>query len=112
MCAFLTIVFILLKLSMSIKLVICSKVDKIYGLLEFMLQKPTGLISLLDEESNSPEATDLTFASKLKQHLTANRCFKGESGGAFSIQHYAGEVRFSYCSRLGCTCILIANAHC
>ncbi|XP_019183419.1 PREDICTED: myosin-2 [Ipomoea nil] len=63
--------------------------------LDLFEKKPTGLISLLDEESNFPEATDLTFASKLKHHLTANRCFKGESGGAFSIQHYAREVLYS-----------------
>uniref|UniRef100_A0A5B7A9V3 Putative myosin-2 n=1 Tax=Davidia involucrata TaxID=16924 RepID=A0A5B7A9V3_DAVIN len=56
--------------------------------------KPIGLISLLDEESNFPKATDLTFANKLKQHLNANPCFKGERGGAFSIRHYAGEVLY------------------
>ncbi|KAA8523831.1 hypothetical protein F0562_010254 [Nyssa sinensis] len=57
-------------------------------------EKPIGLISLLDEESNFPKATDLTFANKLKQHLNANPCFKGERGGAFSIRHYAGEVLY------------------
>ncbi|KAA8526866.1 hypothetical protein F0562_008905 [Nyssa sinensis] len=57
-------------------------------------KKPRGLISLLDEESNFPKATDLTFAEKLKQHLNTNSCFKGERGGAFSICHYAGEVLY------------------
>ncbi|KAK2984719.1 hypothetical protein RJ640_004544 [Escallonia rubra] len=57
-------------------------------------KKPIGLISLLDEESNFPKATDMTFASKLKQHLNANPCFKGERGGAFSVRHYAGEVLY------------------
>ncbi|KAK3010950.1 hypothetical protein RJ639_011846 [Escallonia herrerae] len=57
-------------------------------------KKPIGLISLLDEESNFPKATDMTFASKLKQHLNADPCFKGERGGAFSIRHYAGEVLY------------------
>lgn len=56
------------------------------------LQKPIGLISLLDEESNFPNGSDLTFANKLKQHLSASPCFKEERGGAFSIRHYAGEV--------------------
>lgn len=60
--------------------------------LQCILQKPIGLISLLDEESNFPKATDLTFANKLKQHLNCNSCFKGERSGAFSIRHYAGEV--------------------
>ncbi|OVA20205.1 IQ motif [Macleaya cordata] len=57
-------------------------------------KKPLGLISLLDEESNFPKATDLTFANKLKQHLNTNPCFKGERGGAFSVCHYAGEVLY------------------
>lgn len=59
---------------------------------DITLQKPIGLLSLLDEESNFPKATDLSFATKLKQHLSENSCFKGERGGAFSILHYAGEV--------------------
>ncbi|GFQ06239.1 myosin-2 [Phtheirospermum japonicum] len=62
--------------------------------LDLFEKKPLGLISLLDEESHFPKATDLTFASKLKQHLDANKCFKGERGGAFSIRHYAGEVLY------------------
>ncbi|KAL6506964.1 hypothetical protein OROHE_022401 [Orobanche hederae] len=62
--------------------------------LDLFEKKPLGLISLLDEESHFPKATDLTFATKLKQHLNANKCFKGERGGAFSIRHYAGEVLY------------------
>ncbi|KAF5947886.1 hypothetical protein HYC85_013843 [Camellia sinensis] len=51
--------------------------------LDLFGKKPIGLISLLDEDSNFPKATDLTFANKLKQHLSGNPCFKGERGGAF-----------------------------
>ena len=58
------------------------------------MQKPLGILSLLDEESNFPKASDLTFANKLKQHLNANSCFKGERGRAFSVRHYAGEVSY------------------
>ncbi|KAI3427532.1 uncharacterized protein J3R85_009358 [Psidium guajava] len=57
-------------------------------------KKPLGVLSLLDEESNFPKATDLTFANKLKQHLTSNPCFKGERRGTFGIRHYAGEVQY------------------
>ncbi|PIA29054.1 hypothetical protein AQUCO_06300017v1 [Aquilegia coerulea] len=57
-------------------------------------KKPLGLLSLLDEESTFPKATDLTFANKLKQHLSTNSCFKGERGGAFSVFHYAGQVMY------------------
>nr|GLL31226.1 myosin-2-like isoform X1 [Ipomoea trifida] len=56
-----------------------------------LAKKPIGLIALLDEESNFPKATDLTFTNKLKEHLKTNQCLKGERGGAFSIRHYAGE---------------------
>ncbi|KAK4285989.1 hypothetical protein QN277_002610 [Acacia crassicarpa] len=62
--------------------------------LDLFEKKPLGLISLLDEESNFPRATDLTFANKLRQHLSANSCFKGERGRAFRVCHYAGEVSY------------------
>jgi len=57
-----------------------------------IVQKPLGLLSLLDEESTFPNGTDLTFANKLKQHLNSNSCFKGEREKAFTVCHYAGEV--------------------
>ncbi|KAK3153985.1 hypothetical protein QOZ80_2BG0184230 [Eleusine coracana subsp. coracana] len=57
-------------------------------------KKPLGLLSLLDEESTFPNATDLTFANKLKQHLNTNSCFRGERGKAFAVRHYAGEVAY------------------
>lgn len=60
-----------------------------HGILE---QKPIGLIPILDELSNLPKATDLTFSAKLKHHLSNNRCFQGERGGTFRIRHHAGEV--------------------
>ena len=60
------------------------------------MQKPLGLFSLLDEESNFPKATDITFVNKLKQHLNGNPCFSAERGRAFSVHHYAGKV--SCCS--------------
>ncbi|GMY31655.1 myosin-2 [Fagus crenata] len=62
--------------------------------LDLFEKKPLSLLTLLDEESNFPKATDLTFASKLKQHLNSNSCFKGERGRAFSVCHYAGEVLY------------------
>lgn len=62
--------------------------------LDLFEKKPLGLLSLLDEESNAPMATDMSFANKLKQHLVGNPYYKGENGGAFSIRHYAGEVLY------------------
>ncbi|KAK1391255.1 Myosin-2 [Heracleum sosnowskyi] len=63
--------------------------------LDLFEKKPIGLISLLDEESNFPNGSDLTFANKLKAHLDDNPCFKGERGGAFTVRHYAGEVLYN-----------------
>ncbi|KAF7827472.1 myosin-1 [Senna tora] len=57
-------------------------------------KKPLGLLSLLDEESTFPNGTDLTFANKLKQHLSSNSSFRGERGKAFTVCHYAGEVTY------------------
>ncbi|KAM1064741.1 hypothetical protein ACFX15_019829 [Malus domestica] len=57
-------------------------------------KRPLGLLSLLDEESTFPNGTDLTFANKLKQHLSSNSCFKGERGKLFAVSHYAGEVSY------------------
>ncbi|KAK4363859.1 hypothetical protein RND71_015217 [Anisodus tanguticus] len=59
--------------------------------LDLFEKKPVGLISLLDEESNFHKATDLTFADKLKQHLKANPCYRGDRE-EFGIRHFAGEV--------------------
>ncbi|XP_027353787.1 myosin-2-like isoform X2 [Abrus precatorius] len=64
------------------------------GCLDLFEKKPVGLISLLDEESSLPKASDLTFANKLKHRLDANPCFKGERGRAFRVRHYAGEVLY------------------
>ncbi|CAH8317860.1 unnamed protein product [Eruca vesicaria subsp. sativa] len=63
--------------------------------LDLIEKKPIGLVSLLDEESNFPKATDTTFANKLQHHLKSNSCFRGEKRGrGFRINHYAGEVLY------------------
>ncbi|CAH2036321.1 unnamed protein product [Thlaspi arvense] len=59
-----------------------------------LVQKPLGLLSLLDEESTFPNGTDLTLANKLKEHLNGNTCFRGDRGKAFTVAHYAGEVTY------------------
>ncbi|KAG9160010.1 hypothetical protein Leryth_005748 [Lithospermum erythrorhizon] len=63
--------------------------------LDLFEKKPIGLISLLDEESKFPKATDLTFANKIRQHLDANPCFKGVKDGAFCVVHSAGKVLYN-----------------
>ncbi|XP_042040544.1 myosin-2-like isoform X2 [Salvia splendens] len=62
--------------------------------LDLFEKKPSGLMLILDELSNLPKATDLTFSAKLKHHLSNNHCFQGERGGTFRIRHHAGEVLY------------------
>ncbi|MBA0738934.1 hypothetical protein Gogos_012247 [Gossypium gossypioides] len=69
----------------------CTSSNLIF--LSFM-QKPLGLLSLLDEESTFPNGTDSSFANKLKQHLKSNPCFRGEREKAFTVSHFAGEVTY------------------
>lgn len=57
----------------------------------FVIQKPLGLLSLLDEESAQSSSNGLTFINKLKKCLNGNPCFK-EKDGAIGIFHYAGQV--------------------
>ncbi|KAK4787497.1 hypothetical protein SAY86_011330 [Trapa natans] len=74
----------------------CTKVDfeDNQDCLNLIEKKPLGILSLLDEESNFPKATNLTFVNKLKKHLNSNPCFKGDKDGVFCIHHYAGEVTY------------------
>ncbi|CAO4363549.1 unnamed protein product [Caenorhabditis nigoni] len=68
-----------------------------------LIEKPLGIISMLDEECIVPKATDLTLASKLvDQHLGKHPNFekpkppKGKQGEAhFAMRHYAGTVRYN-----------------
>lgn len=71
------------------------------------LQRPLGLISLLDEECMFPRATDFTLANKLKDHLKRNAFFKAERDKKFRICHYAGEVEHFDHSLAGCGVIII-----
>ncbi|KAG9153857.1 hypothetical protein Leryth_005955 [Lithospermum erythrorhizon] len=51
-------------------------------------------MSLLDEESTIPNATDLSFSNKVRQHLSANSCFRGVKGGGFCVLHSSFEVLY------------------
>merc|ERR1719454_1121909 len=66
-----------------------------------MFEKPMGIWSILEEESNFPKATDKTFEDKIKaQHLgkSANMA-KAKSAtdpnAHFAIIHYAGTVSYN-----------------
>ena len=66
-----------------------------------MFEKPMGILSILEEESLFPKATDKTFEEKLiVNHLGKSPTFqKPKPGGAdkdahFAIVHYAGMASF------------------
>uniref|UniRef100_A0A183U179 Myosin motor domain-containing protein n=1 Tax=Toxocara canis TaxID=6265 RepID=A0A183U179_TOXCA len=68
-----------------------------------LIEKPMGIISMLDEECIVPKATDTTLAQKLnEQHLGKHPNFekpkppKGKQAEAhFAMRHYAGLVRYN-----------------
>ncbi|GMT19088.1 hypothetical protein PFISCL1PPCAC_10385, partial [Pristionchus fissidentatus] len=68
-----------------------------------LIEKPLGIISMLDEECIVPKASDMTYVDKLTtQHLGKHPNFqkakppKGKQAQAhFSIVHYAGVVRYN-----------------
>ncbi|KYO42746.1 myosin-IIIb-like [Alligator mississippiensis] len=66
-------------------------------ILDLLLAKPLGLLSLLDEQSRFPQATDKTFVDKLNSSFKGNVHFQLVRGRvpSFSILHYAGKVQYS-----------------
>lgn len=66
------------------------------GCIHLISKKPTGLLYLLDEESNFPHATDKTLLAKFKQQHHGNNYFipTPVMEPAFVIQHFAGKVKY------------------
>ncbi|XP_017461550.1 PREDICTED: myosin heavy chain, muscle isoform X10 [Rhagoletis zephyria] len=68
-----------------------------------MIEKPMGILSILEEESMFPKATDQTFAEKLvNTHLGKSPPFQkpkppkpGQQAAHFAIGHYAGVVAYN-----------------
>ncbi|XP_036203731.1 unconventional myosin-IXa isoform X11 [Myotis myotis] len=59
-------------------------------------KKPTGLLHLLDEESNFPQATNQTLLDKFKHQHEENSYieFPAVMEPVFTIKHYAGKVKY------------------
>ncbi|XP_071437358.1 myosin-IIIb-like isoform X2 [Pithys albifrons albifrons] len=66
-------------------------------ILNLLLAKPLGLLSLLDEQSAFPQATDKTFVDKLNSSFKRSLHFQPARGRVlgFSIIHYAGKVQYA-----------------
>uniref|UniRef100_A0A6Q2Z007 Myosin-7B n=1 Tax=Esox lucius TaxID=8010 RepID=A0A6Q2Z007_ESOLU len=67
-----------------------------------LIERPMGIMSILEEECMFPKASDATFKAKLYDtHLGKNACFqkpkivKGRPEAHFSLVHYAGTVDYN-----------------
>merc|ERR1711970_1221882 len=68
-----------------------------------LFEKPMGILSIIEEESMFPKATDKTFLEKLNaNHEGKSNCFikpkpakPGQTEGHFAIVHYAGTVSYN-----------------
>ncbi|CAL8271208.1 unnamed protein product [Lota lota] len=67
-----------------------------------LIEKPMGILSILEEECMFPKATDASFKNKLyDQQLGKNSCFlkpkpsKSKAEAHFSLVHYAGIVDYN-----------------
>ncbi|XP_061172927.1 myosin-IIIb-like [Saccostrea echinata] len=66
-------------------------------LLDLFLNKPIGILSLLDEESHFPKGTDQSLVEKLNIHFGGNSYYRKSAQAnsrKFSINHYAGKVTY------------------
>ncbi|XP_075265474.1 unconventional myosin-XV-like isoform X2 [Convolutriloba macropyga] len=65
--------------------------------IELMSKKPTGIMHILDDQSNFPQANDHSFLEKVSQVHRGNEAFKVDKlkDLQFSVRHYAGDVSYS-----------------
>ncbi|XP_016131586.1 myosin-IIIa-like [Sinocyclocheilus grahami] len=65
-------------------------------LLDLFLQKPMGMLALLDEESRFPQATDQTLVEKFEDNLKSQNFWRPKRVDlGFGIHHYAGKVIYN-----------------
>lgn len=74
--------------------------------LDLFLNRPIGVLALLDEESHFPQSTDQSFVEKLRQNCGKSSVFiksRQSNTNLFGICHYAGKVEYD------ATCFLEKN---
>ena len=66
------------------------------NVINLFLNRPYGLISLLDEQTRFPRGNDIGLLQKCKENITRNKSFMPDLGDEpyFTIKHYAGNVRY------------------
>merc|ERR1711892_1269327 len=66
-----------------------------------LIEKPLGIMSILEEECMFPKATDMSYKDKMmKQHLGKSKAFgkikkQGKLEAHFELYHYAGTVQYN-----------------
>ncbi|XP_047741246.1 unconventional myosin-X, partial [Hyalella azteca] len=65
--------------------------------IDLLSRKPVGIIHLLDDESNFPKASDVSFLEKCHYNHALNDLYSRPrmSSTEFGVQHYAGLVWYS-----------------
>lgn len=68
-----------------------------HAVLNLIAKKPIGILSLLDDESNFPKASDHSFLEKCHYNHALNDLYSRPrlSSVEFGIKHYAGQVWYS-----------------
>ena len=69
----------------------------LFTILLILFQKPVGVFHLLDDESNFPKASDLSFLEKCHYNHALNELYSRPrmSSMEFGIKHYAGQVWYN-----------------
>lgn len=66
------------------------------AVITLFLGRPVGIISMLDEESRFPKASEKSLLTKLETSLKKSDMFSVSSGqGVFSVTHFAGAVKYN-----------------
>ncbi|CAH2231979.1 jg4040 [Pararge aegeria aegeria] len=65
--------------------------------IQLLSKKPVGILHLLDDESNFPRASDVSFLEKCHYNHALNELYSRPRLGAneFGIKHYAGQVWYN-----------------
>jgi myosin heavy subunit len=64
--------------------------------IDLIEKPPNGILTILDEQTNFPDATDTTFTRRLHRTNGSHRSFRKPrfEADTFKILHYAGEVEY------------------
>uniref|UniRef100_A0A3P9J1V9 Myosin VIIAb n=1 Tax=Oryzias latipes TaxID=8090 RepID=A0A3P9J1V9_ORYLA len=67
------------------------------NVLDLLADKPCNVFALIDEESQFPKGTDLTFLTKLNQHHGREKTYvasQSQHNTNFGVNHFAGVVHY------------------